>query len=176
MSSANPKVHEPSMEEILASIRRIISDDQDGYAPARPAIDLYAVEAEDDVRDPGPQDRQDSPPEPAAEAVILGPSDDQDTAAPIVPAEPEAAPLPEASADGPVLPRADLPLLSESVGASVAGAFGRLESHGTAAGPQTLEGTVKEMLRPMLKAWLDQNLPGIVERLVQAEIERVTRP
>jgi hypothetical protein len=34
---------------------------------------------------------------------------------------------------------------------------------------------MKEMLRPMLKAWLDDNLPSLVERLVRAEIERVTR-
>ncbi len=37
----------------------------------------------------------------------------------------------------------------------------------------TLQDLVREMLRPMLKAWLDDNLPGIVERLVQAEIDRM---
>jgi cell pole-organizing protein PopZ len=41
--------------------------------------------------------------------------------------------------------------------------------------PQTVEDLMKEMLRPMLKAWLDDNLPSLVERLVRAEIERVTR-
>ena len=40
---------------------------------------------------------------------------------------------------------------------------------------RTLEDLVKEMLRPMLKAWLDDNLPTLVERLVRAEIERVVR-
>ena len=40
---------------------------------------------------------------------------------------------------------------------------------------RTLEDLVREMLRPMLKTWLDENLPGIVERLVRAEIERVAR-
>jgi cell pole-organizing protein PopZ len=40
---------------------------------------------------------------------------------------------------------------------------------------RTLEDLVREMLRPMLKAWLDDNLPGMVERLVRAEIERVSR-
>jgi cell pole-organizing protein PopZ len=39
----------------------------------------------------------------------------------------------------------------------------------------TLEDIVREMLRPMLKTWLDDNLPGLVERLVRAEIERVSR-
>ena len=40
---------------------------------------------------------------------------------------------------------------------------------------RTLEDLVQDMLRPMLKSWLDENLPGMVERLVRAEIERVTR-
>ena len=40
---------------------------------------------------------------------------------------------------------------------------------------RTLEDLVKEMLRPMLKTWLDDNLPGMVERIVRAEIERVSR-
>ena len=41
--------------------------------------------------------------------------------------------------------------------------------------PQTLEDLMKDMLRPMLKAWLDENLPSLVERLVQAEIDRISR-
>ena len=191
MSSAIPKAHEPSMEEILASIRRIISDDQDGFSSARPAVDLYAVEAEKDE-----EVNEDEPLDPSAETAIAGPSDDQGTAdatAPAVPdfeAEPEASPdrskRPEA--DSPAvsrpednlaeadLPEADRPLLSEAVSASIAGTFGRLETLGGAGGAPSFEETVKDMMRPMLKAWLDQNLPGIVERLVQAEIERVTRP
>ena len=40
---------------------------------------------------------------------------------------------------------------------------------------RTLEDLVREMLRPMLRSWLDENLPGLVERLVRAEIERVAR-
>jgi hypothetical protein len=40
---------------------------------------------------------------------------------------------------------------------------------------RTLEDIVKEMMRPMLKDWLDENLPGLVERIVRAEIERVAR-
>ena len=40
---------------------------------------------------------------------------------------------------------------------------------------RTLEDLVKDMLRPMLKGWLDENLPPMVERLVRAEIERVSR-
>jgi cell pole-organizing protein PopZ len=40
---------------------------------------------------------------------------------------------------------------------------------------RTLEDLVKEMLQPLLKSWLDDNLPGLVERLVRAEIDRVSR-
>jgi len=44
-----------------------------------------------------------------------------------------------------------------------------------ARGGRTLEEVVSELLRPMLKSWLDENLPEMVERLVRAEIERVSR-
>jgi cell pole-organizing protein PopZ len=40
---------------------------------------------------------------------------------------------------------------------------------------RTLEDIVKEMMRPMLRGWLEENLPGLVERIVRAEIERVAR-
>ena len=55
------------------------------------------------------------------------------------------------------------------------GAFSRLSESVRPAQPQTVEDLMKEMLRPMLKAWLDDNLPPLVERLVREEIERVTR-
>jgi cell pole-organizing protein PopZ len=41
--------------------------------------------------------------------------------------------------------------------------------------PRTLEDLVRDMLRPMLKSWLDANLPDLVERMVRAEIERLSR-
>ena len=66
-------------------------------------------------------------------------------------------------------------LLSTEADASIFDAFARLGASVPASAPKTLEDIVKEMLRPMLKGWLDDNLPALVERLVQAEIERVTR-
>lgn len=42
-------------------------------------------------------------------------------------------------------------------------------------GARTIEDIVRELLRPMLKSWLDENLPGMVERMVRAEIERIAR-
>jgi uncharacterized protein len=75
----------------------------------------------------------------------------------------------------PRVPAADSPLLSNAASAVVHSAFGTLAHSVLAQNPRTLEDLVKEMLRPMLKAWLDDNLPVMVERLVRAEIERVSR-
>lgn len=66
-------------------------------------------------------------------------------------------------------------LLSERATAAVTSAFGSLAHTVLTQNARTLEDLVGEMLRPMLKAWLDDNLPVIVERLVRAEIERVSR-
>ena len=41
------------------------------------------------------------------------------------------------------------------------------------SGETSLEALVREMLRPMLAEWLEQNLPGMVEEMVQAEIKRI---
>jgi cell pole-organizing protein PopZ len=54
-------------------------------------------------------------------------------------------------------------------------AFNSLTHTVLSQNPRTLEDVVREMLKPMLKAWLDANLPNMVERLVRAEIERVSR-
>ena len=59
--------------------------------------------------------------------------------------------------------------------AAVNSAFNTLAQTVLVQNARTLEDLVREMLRPMLKAWLDDNLPGMVERLVRAEIERVSR-
>ena len=76
--------------------------------------------------------------------------------------EARAKPIPEAA------------LLSRETSAAVGSAFNTLTETVKKHEP-TLEDVVRETLRPMLKSWLDENLPGVVERMVQAEIERVTR-
>ncbi|MFG1417141.1 DUF2497 domain-containing protein [Xanthobacter sp. V0B-10] len=95
--------------------------------------------------------------------------------------EPSHRPIPNPApirAEGPAperrapLPRKDL--LSPAVDAAVATAFKSLGDLVLPQQERTVEDLVKEILRPMLKEWLDQNLAGIVERLVRAEIERVT--
>lgn len=67
------------------------------------------------------------------------------------------------------------PILSQSTVSSVESAFNALAHTVLSNNARTLEDLVKEMLRPMLKSWLDDNLPGLVERIVKAEIERVSR-
>ena len=67
------------------------------------------------------------------------------------------------------------PLISNSTSAAVDSAFNTLAHTVLVQNARTLEDLVKEMLRPMLKSWLDDNLPGLVERIVKAEIERVSR-
>ena len=66
-------------------------------------------------------------------------------------------------------------LLSASTTSAVDSAFNTLAHTVLVQNARTLEDLVREMLRPMLKSWLDDNLPGLVERLVRAEIERVSR-
>ena len=78
--------------------------------------------------------------------------------------------------DGP--PRSEAeerPLISSLTSAAVDSAFNSLAHTVLVQNARTLEDLVREMLRPMLKTWLDDNLPGMVERLVRAEIERVSR-
>jgi uncharacterized protein len=67
------------------------------------------------------------------------------------------------------------PILSQTTVSAVESAFNTLAHTVLNNNARTLEDLVKEMLRPMLKSWLDDNLPGLVERIVKAEIERVSR-
>jgi hypothetical protein len=95
------------------------------------------------------------------------------------------APAPEPSWDEalseaapPPIPQAAPPqpqMLSHSTVAAVESAFNSLAHTVLSNNARTLEDLVKEMLRPMLKSWLDDNLPQLVERIVKAEIERVSR-
>ena len=95
--------------------------------------------------------------------------------------EPEPEPPPPAAKAIPEPPRPAPPfapersLLSNATTAAVDSAFNTLAHTVLVQNARTLEDLVREMLRPLLKSWLDDNLPGIVERMVKAEIERVSR-
>jgi uncharacterized protein len=189
MSSANPKVQEPSMEEILASIRRIIADDQDSARSGPSAVPAPLPPEDDDVLDlaelaPGsPAAKLDLDHEDVSfrdsdgqidfDAIEIGEEQEPE---PEPEREPAPPPPPRPAAVQPVKPAPPAePLLSSEADNSVASAFNMLSSTVLSNNPRTLEDLVKEMLRPMLKSWLDENLPPLVERLVQAEIQRVTR-
>jgi len=131
--------NEPSMDEILSSIKRIIADDE----RIRPAAKRIAK--------PAP------------------PQDDQD----------EILELTEAAADD----DADDVLLDDSKAQSLRHSFSALQTlsePGVApqivrSGETSLEGMTRDLLRPMLKDWLDNNLPPIVEAMVEREITRITK-
>jgi len=191
------KAQEPSMEEILASIRRIIADD-DAAKPAKPAEPAKpaAPVAASAPADTTGRDEMDAmladldenpdepPPAPPDEVLELTEAMAAPAPEPTQPSfrriEPDQDVVFHESAAAqpppPVVPRAaDSPLLSTAASAAVHSAFGTLAHSVLAQHPRTLEDLVKEMLRPMLKSWLDDNLPVMVERLVRAEIERVSR-
>jgi cell pole-organizing protein PopZ len=229
------KVQEPSMEEILASIRRIIADDEakpaaaekpaSPPAAAKPAVmkDIppsAIVPAPKPVAAPKPAPPPPPPPapEPASNNqddidAMLASLDAATPEADIRPAQaeadvfeltdemalPEPAPAPSAATFSKVEPQDDIefteakasrrqpayeppfesaparPILSHSTVSAVESAFNSLANTVLSNNARTLEDLVKEMLRPMLKSWLDDNLPGLVERIVKAEIERVSR-
>ena len=218
------KAQEPSMEEILASIRRIIADDDTTKSPqAAPAPEPPAAQAASPAMPPR---------NPAARPTLVEPNAFDSASSlplPVPPPEPVPAPPTNGAGEQPApdileltesmtaetpvpdepSPEADVPpaaqfrtidggsdvgfddasekpsphairdplpqLLSRETNAAVDSAFNTLAQTVLVQNARTLEDLVREMLRPMLKSWLDENLPGMVERLVRAEIERVAR-
>ncbi len=135
---------EPSMEDILASIKRVIAEEKEIRAAAPPPSAGYEVPFDDDVLE--------------LDEII---------------AEDDAAPAP--------LPAIDLgpPLLTEEMAGASRTRLEELASVAAAAPPpapaaNTLEELVREMLRPILKQWLDDHLPQVVDEHVKREIHRIT--
>ena len=170
------------MEEILASIRRIISED-DGPAEAEPAPEPALALA------PEPAVAFEPAPEPAEDVLELtdrvapqtetvGDIEAYTEAEAEPEPEPEPPPPPPKPAPAPVLaaPREDERLVSEPSASAAAAAFGHLsDAIAMPAAGRTLEDLVRELLRPLLKTWLDENLPRIVEAKVAEEVERIAR-
>jgi hypothetical protein len=167
------------MEEILASIRRIISED-DGPAaePEAAAPEPEPAAAFEPAHEPEPE------PEPVHEDVLeltdrVSPAEepaetvgdlDVYTKTP----EPEPPPPPPPP---PVARREPEETLVSAPAASIAaGHFSQLSAAiAMPAAGTTLEDVVRELLRPLLKSWLDENLPRIVEAKVAEEVERIAR-
>lgn len=220
------------MEEILASIRRIIADDDAGKVakPPEPAaakvapapvsraaglppapppaavansqddidamlanLDTPAAAPGSDVLDlteamAAPAPEADAAPAPtfrtidAASDVIFTDRAPEPAAEPAlrIIEEPRRPPPPPAPAPPPMPaaappPTPDRALIAASTVAAVDNAFNALAQTVIGQNARTLEDLVKEMMRPLLKSWLDDNLPGVVDRIVRAEIERVSR-
>lgn len=230
---ANPATApEPSMEEILASIRQIISEDGEGAdkavacqadAPAGAAASdpgektAAAVATEADKEDSGSKANEDRDMNARAEADLakaedafasddetpgeVGDDDGDDAAAenettseafddltdavaddfaikPDIDSDVEESTsmaMPAQSKQQSPAPNDDDKLLSEDSNEVVHGAFSALAHTILAQNARTLEDLISEMLQPMLKGWLDDNLPSLVERLVKEEIDRVSR-
>ncbi len=188
---------EPSMEDILSSIRRILSEEADGTTatttnePSDPAPDAAAEKPDDGVvgADAGAVDPIPSQPlaeaeraapleppaaavDPEVEAVAEPPRDTPEVAPP-----PRRIGEPERPIDLTPAMRVDRVVSQPTAGASadvlaqLAKAI--LDRRDVVVGGRdvTLEGMVREMLRPLLKEWLDRNLPYLIERLVRKEID-----
>jgi len=144
---------EPSMEDILSSIKRIIAEEGESAVAA-------SARSRRPVSRPAPAMSQADADE-VLELSTPAPAD------PAPPAAPVAAPAAEANA-----------ILSPRTAEASRGALDTLSrlivKTEEQAADNTLEGLVREMLRPMLKEWLDARLPGLVEAMVAREIARIT--
>jgi cell pole-organizing protein PopZ len=188
--TAETAQREPTMEEILASIRRIISED-DKPADYRGG---EVLELQPAIQPPSPKTRPAPeqaiaapvapPPAPKFETPAEVASIDLDDDLLIQDVEPAAAPasaptstyvVPEPAYTPPPALSANDPLVGEPAATKTAGALSRLMGSMMIHSGVTLDDVVKEMLKPMLKEWLDANLPALVEAEVEKEIERIRR-
>jgi cell pole-organizing protein PopZ len=169
---------EPTMEEILASIRRIISEDDAPAEPAAEAAPSPEPEAEPEpVEDDILELTDPIAPEFEPEMAPLETVGDLDVYSPTPEPEPEPAYTPPPAAP-PIFDRDEVAdnLVGDHASSAAASAFGSLSS--ALLMPKdgrTLEDVVRELLRPLLKEWLDQNLPRIVETKVEEEVHRIAR-
>jgi cell pole-organizing protein PopZ len=154
---------EPSMEEILSSIKRIIAEEGDAATASRtrrpraapkPAPAPFDLDEHDEVLELS-QPVEERIEQPGAEEKPMPMGS---------PTPPEPAALAE-------------PILSPRAAEATRGpleALSRMVVKPEVQGSDTLEGLVRELLKPMLRDWLDANLPQIVETMVAREISRIT--
>ncbi|HEY5071294.1 MAG TPA: DUF2497 domain-containing protein [Caulobacteraceae bacterium] len=197
---------EPTMEEILASIRRIISEDDapgaddakaddSQWRPPPPATERQTLatderDLEDEVLEltervtSGPA----SPAETHGDVEVYSRDDaghSEPMAEPMTEPEPAEPPASATASPPPFAPPAPESLVAPEAAQQSASAFGRLTAALTKPEPmpapaprpdgRTLEDVAREVLRPLLKDWLDQNLPRIVQARVDEEVERIAR-
>ncbi|MDQ1231354.1 DUF2497 domain-containing protein [Sphingomonas sp. SORGH_AS_0879] len=180
---------EPSMEEILSSIKRIIAEE--GEVPARqrrqPRPVASPVDEDDspevlELSDPMPLRMKveaaaaraaESALRPAVEAAMAQASE------PVAQAPtPAPVPAPAAKAEAQAMDDGEEAIVSPRAAEASRGsleALSRMMVKPEPSSDGTLEGLVRDMLRPMLREWLDTHLPGMVEAMVAREIARITR-
>ncbi len=138
----------PSFEEMLGAARAVVAAPK-AEEVEEPVEEVFPEAVVEDIA-PEPE----SEPEPAAPAPVAA-SVEEDMAA---------------------TARYQQTVLTDDQTADVAaGALGKLISKMDIGGDNTIEGLVREMLKPMMKEWLDANLPKIVEEKVEAEVQRIAR-
>ena len=163
------------MEEILASIRSIIADDREpAAAQAGAASRIRRQRAADRLfqgrRDASAARRR------AAARVEAPPAPVEPLAPKVVWSQPQPQrPRPRAPTPAPAPAAEEEPLLSDQTNQAVSAAFDALSTSLALQSAELAENATREILRPMLKTWLDEHLPSMVERLVRAEIQRVAR-
>jgi cell pole-organizing protein PopZ len=198
-SQTPPAAGDPSMEDILASIRRILSEDEaepaDGQAIVedrtimgnRARVDSEAMadgqsvaegEEHDDVLDLDASMIVEEPegwtPPPApTTAVVASPPAAEAWDAELAVVEDPAAHPPASGGFEPLVAPAAAAAAASSVGALLRSVVAGREQVAVHRGGPTIEDMVREEIRPLLKQWLDVNLPPLVERLVRSEMERI---
>jgi uncharacterized protein len=171
---------EPSMEEILSSIRRIIAEDEPGAQPAS------AAAAPADLPPMGDDEDEDDDVLELTEVVggPAAPLPPMATAPPVEAASlPAPAPVPDLPESHAMPAQAIVDSLVSPVAANAStNAFARLakaagsdEKRSVAVGGVTVEQLLVDLLTPMLRDWLDKNLPEIVERVVEQEVKKLAR-
>jgi cell pole-organizing protein PopZ len=179
---------EPSMEDILASIKRIIAEDSEavGVRPAKLRREAMATVSSSPmvapvhVADTDVEERAEEQEAEAAEPIAAAPPEPAAEQADTPDVLELTSPMPEAAAaeaPAPSTPAGSLDGLLSSTSAEASrnafAALSQLQVRSEEGRSNTLEGLVADLLKPMLKEWLDRELPSIVERLVSAEVKRL---
>ncbi|MBC9031632.1 DUF2497 domain-containing protein [Sphingomonas sp. JC676] len=162
---------EPSMEEILSSIKRIIAEEGDAAVTTRTRRGPRGTPA------PKPEIGDDDDSDEDEILELSEPVTDEKPASPVVTPPEDPLPVAQAAAAPAAVPPSVDPILSDRAAQASRGqleALSRMVVKPEVPGSDTLEGLVRELVKPMLRDWLDANLPQIVETMVSREISRIT--
>lgn len=155
--------NEASVEEILESIKKVIArDNRDNAAQMR----TRKTPAEDEALGQSPEQSDDS-----AETPM--PVDQSDNVLDLAEMELSEAVEIEEEGDAPLLADEVRDAMHDNLAALAMLSQPPARPQIVRSGETSLEGLTRELLRPMLAEWLDKNLPGMVEKMVQAEIARI---